>query len=206
MDRCRDTNILFVCYSSWGHGCSGQLQQIPQWFSQVRFIFSHFKKRLNFKRKQIYATKQIQSFMFLLLHWRIKVDFQMVHLFMVIFVTILCCRQCIAIACVNSFSSLYAGIVVFSTLGFMAKQQGVSVGEVAESGENNWLFGTWSIREKLYVGEDGLWGKWDLKSKLLGIIWNMFLSKNIEIKNIFSTSTCLWEELHWWQKMSAWHI
>ena len=35
----------------------------------------------------------------------------------------------------NSFSSLYAGIVVFSTLGFMAKQQGVSVGEVAESGK-----------------------------------------------------------------------
>ena len=47
----------------------------------------------------------------------------------------MCFRQCIAIACVNSFSSLYAGVVVFSTLGFMAKQQGVSVGEVAESGK-----------------------------------------------------------------------
>ena len=57
-------------------------------------------------------------------------------LFIVNFVTlILCFRQCIAIACVNSFSSLYAGVVVFSTLGFMAKQQGVSVGEVAESGK-----------------------------------------------------------------------
>ncbi len=39
-----------------------------------------------------------------------------------------------AIACVNSFSSLYAGVVVFSTLGFMAQQQGVTVAEVAESG------------------------------------------------------------------------
>ena len=47
-----------------------------------------------------------------------------------------CCRQCVAIACVNSFSSLYAGIVVFSTLGFMAKQQGVTVAQVAESGQS----------------------------------------------------------------------
>ena len=65
------------------------------------------------------------------------------------FVTLFCFRQCIAIACVNSFSSLYAGVVVFSTLGFMAKQQGVSVGEVAESGKKTGCFLTLNKKESL---------------------------------------------------------
>ena len=34
----------------------------------------------------------------------------------------------------NSGTSLYGGFVIFSVLGFMAKKQGVSVGDVAESG------------------------------------------------------------------------
>ena len=51
---------------------------------------------------------------------------------------VVCCRDCIFIACVNSFTSLYAGIVIFSVLGFMAKQQGVSIADVAESGTTLW--------------------------------------------------------------------
>ena len=39
------------------------------------------------------------------------------------------------IAGVNSFTSLYSGFVIFSVLGFMAHEQGVSVDTVAESGE-----------------------------------------------------------------------
>lgn len=38
---------------------------------------------------------------------------------------------------VNSFTSILAGLVIFSVLGFMAKQQGVSVEDVAESGRYN---------------------------------------------------------------------
>ena len=44
-------------------------------------------------------------------------------------------RDCLVLACVNSGTSLLAGFVIFSVLGFMAHEQGVGVGEVAESGE-----------------------------------------------------------------------
>jgi len=43
-------------------------------------------------------------------------------------------KDCTFVAAVNSGTSLYAGFVVFSVLGFMAEQQGVPVSEVAESG------------------------------------------------------------------------
>ncbi|XP_031570668.1 sodium- and chloride-dependent GABA transporter 2-like [Actinia tenebrosa] len=45
-----------------------------------------------------------------------------------------CYRDCIIFACVNSGTSFYGGFVIFSVLGFMAEKQGVSVGDVAESG------------------------------------------------------------------------
>ncbi|XP_054280657.1 sodium- and chloride-dependent creatine transporter 1-like [Macrosteles quadrilineatus] len=43
-------------------------------------------------------------------------------------------RDCIFISCVNSSTSLYSGLAVFSVLGFMAKELGVPVAQVAESG------------------------------------------------------------------------
>ncbi|KAK3707304.1 hypothetical protein QZH41_014810 [Actinostola sp. cb2023] len=45
-----------------------------------------------------------------------------------------CYRDCIIFAIVNSGTSFYGGFVIFSVLGFMAEKQGVSVGDVAESG------------------------------------------------------------------------
>lgn len=43
-------------------------------------------------------------------------------------------RDCILISAVNSCTSLYSGLAVFSVIGFMAKEQGVPVADVAESG------------------------------------------------------------------------
>ncbi|XP_021348252.1 sodium- and chloride-dependent taurine transporter-like isoform X2 [Mizuhopecten yessoensis] len=43
-------------------------------------------------------------------------------------------RDSMGFAAVNSFTSILAGLVIFSVLGFMAKQQGTTVDKVAESG------------------------------------------------------------------------
>ncbi|CAD5218949.1 unnamed protein product [Bursaphelenchus okinawaensis] len=43
-------------------------------------------------------------------------------------------RQAMTVCCVNSGTSMFAGIVIFSFIGFMAKQMGKTVQEVAQSG------------------------------------------------------------------------
>ena len=48
-------------------------------------------------------------------------------------------RDSALFAMCNSGTSLFAGLVIFSVLGFMAKEQGVSVGDVAESGKDKTL-------------------------------------------------------------------
>ncbi|KAM7367143.1 hypothetical protein PAMP_015067 [Pampus punctatissimus] len=45
-----------------------------------------------------------------------------------------CYRDCYALCCLNSGTSIFAGLVVFSVLGFMAHDLGLSVHEVAASG------------------------------------------------------------------------
>ncbi|VUZ54515.1 unnamed protein product [Hymenolepis diminuta] len=45
-----------------------------------------------------------------------------------------CYRDAVLVATVNVFTSLFAGFVVFSTLGFMAKAKNVPVDQVVESG------------------------------------------------------------------------
>lgn len=43
-------------------------------------------------------------------------------------------NDCIFISAVNSCTSLYSGLAVFSVIGFMAKEHGVPIADVAESG------------------------------------------------------------------------
>uniref|UniRef100_A0A5K3EUZ4 Transporter n=1 Tax=Mesocestoides corti TaxID=53468 RepID=A0A5K3EUZ4_MESCO len=45
-----------------------------------------------------------------------------------------CCRDAIIVACVNCCTSIYAGFVVFASLGFMAEQKNVTMENVAKSG------------------------------------------------------------------------
>lgn len=44
------------------------------------------------------------------------------------------CRDCIMLCFLNSATSFVAGFAIFSVLGFMAREQGVPIAEVAESG------------------------------------------------------------------------
>ena len=43
-------------------------------------------------------------------------------------------RDCVICSAINSGTSLFAGCVIFSVLGYMAHEQGVPVSAVAESG------------------------------------------------------------------------
>uniref|UniRef100_A0ACB8FMM0 Uncharacterized protein n=1 Tax=Sphaerodactylus townsendi TaxID=933632 RepID=A0ACB8FMM0_9SAUR len=45
-----------------------------------------------------------------------------------------CYRDCFMLCFLNSATSFVAGFAIFSVLGFMAQEQGVSISEVAESG------------------------------------------------------------------------
>lgn len=48
---------------------------------------------------------------------------------------LVCCRDCLALCCLNSATSIFAGFAVFSVLGFMAHELNMSLPEVAVSGE-----------------------------------------------------------------------
>ncbi|XP_029317596.1 sodium- and chloride-dependent betaine transporter-like [Cottoperca gobio] len=45
-----------------------------------------------------------------------------------------CYRDCLALCCLNSATSIFAGFAVFSVLGFMAHDMGLSMSEVVSSG------------------------------------------------------------------------
>ena len=47
---------------------------------------------------------------------------------------LLICRDAVCISVLNSCTSLFAGFVIFSVIGFMAHEQQLPVSEVATSG------------------------------------------------------------------------
>lgn len=49
--------------------------------------------------------------------------------------SVLLLRDCLMLCCLNSGTSFVAGFAIFSVLGFMAKEQGVDIATVAQSGE-----------------------------------------------------------------------
>jgi hypothetical protein len=49
-------------------------------------------------------------------------------------VTYCYCRDALATACVNSFTSLFSGFVIFCYLGYMAKKLGTDIDKVATEG------------------------------------------------------------------------
>ncbi len=64
-------------------------------------------------------------------------------------------RDCALIAGVNCFSSLFAGCVIFSVLGFMSETSGLPVAEVVDSGEL-------SFKAKIYDIHNGFFSFQDL--------------------------------------------
>ena len=54
------------------------------------------------------------------------------------FVISLCYRDSILVPIINCGTSFFAGFVIFSVLGYMAKSKGVDVSEVAASGKEQY--------------------------------------------------------------------
>ena len=50
-----------------------------------------------------------------------------------------CFRDSLIFACTNSGTSFFSGFVIFSVLGFMAKEHGTTVDKVAETGNKQFL-------------------------------------------------------------------
>ena len=48
-------------------------------------------------------------------------------------------RDSLIFACTNSGTSFFSGFVIFSVLGFMAKEHGTTVDKVAETGNKQFL-------------------------------------------------------------------
>lgn len=49
-------------------------------------------------------------------------------------------RDAFIVPFADAFTSLYAGVAVFSMLGYMATAKGVSVNEVVDQGQGHWLY------------------------------------------------------------------
>ena len=94
----------------------------------------HAKEKLNFPKIQLHVIQcmPFERDLFILIQTLPEWDE-----FLLVLDTLascICYRDCICFAVINTFTSLLAGLVIFSILGFMATRQGLDVADVAESG------------------------------------------------------------------------
>lgn len=110
VDGCWQPNFLLIWSLHWRPHIVGELQQIQQQLLQVCMVF---------RRRWPHCDK-------------CSVDHS--------FTNDLTClgRDSIALCLLNSLTSFVAGFAIFSVLGFMAKEQGVDISLVAESGGRRW--------------------------------------------------------------------
>lgn len=116
MAGCGDSGVLLLRCVSGGTDCSSKLQPIQQQLLQVSDL-THILKCLTLSVRNDITVLRLNT----LCQWRIVILF--------------CCRDCMALCCLNSATSIFAGFAVFSVLGFMAQDLGISMDEVAASGE-----------------------------------------------------------------------
>lgn len=106
VDGCWQPNFLLIWSLHWRPHIVGELQQIQQQLLQVCMVF---------RRRWPHCDK-------------CSVDHSVTN-------DLTCLgRDSIALCLLNSLTSFVAGFAIFSVLGFMAKEQGVDISQVAESG------------------------------------------------------------------------
>lgn len=115
MAWCRDSGVFLLRCVSGGSDGSSKLQPVQQQLLQVSVL------------TRIHVSSVSVSNHIIVLHLCALSQCGPVLLFY--------CRDCVALCCLNSATSIFAGFAVFSVLGFMAQDLGISMDEVAASGE-----------------------------------------------------------------------
>ncbi|XP_037777279.1 sodium-dependent noradrenaline transporter-like [Penaeus monodon] len=134
------------------------------------YIYPEFNR---LKEMKVWAAAAIQIFYSLGPGWGSLICFGSYNKF-----NNRCTRDALIVPVLNSSTSILAGFVVFSVLGFMAKRAGVSIEELAVAGAGR------TVQDlQLMIGRRigyGWWGTWLVVTPLvlLGILMNTVLNQS----------------------------
>lgn len=112
MAWCRDSGVLLLCCLSGSADGSGELQQIQQQLLQVSLLKG--------RHHHIYCFFFVVVFLIFRYFWLVSLS---------------CSRDCLALCCLNSATSIFAGFAVFSVLGFMAQDLNISLEDISAGGK-----------------------------------------------------------------------